>query len=62
MDGWMYGWCLDDYQDGEGGEEETKFDPGYEPDWAVISSVKRAAERVPVRDSGRWRQRPSLPR
>uniref|UniRef100_A0A9J8AK46 TBC1 domain family member 15 n=1 Tax=Cyprinus carpio carpio TaxID=630221 RepID=A0A9J8AK46_CYPCA len=26
---------------GEGGEEETKFDPGYEPDWAVISTVKK---------------------
>uniref|UniRef100_A0A673H9K6 TBC1 domain family member 15 n=1 Tax=Sinocyclocheilus rhinocerous TaxID=307959 RepID=A0A673H9K6_9TELE len=24
-------------RDGEGGEEETKFDPGYEPDWAVIN-------------------------
>lgn len=41
-------------KDGEGGEEETNFDPGYEPDWAVISSVKRAEERVPVRNSGEW--------
>lgn len=59
--GWLIDWlvdglCLDDHQDGEGGEEETNFDPGYEPDWAVISSVKRSEERVPVRNSGRGRQ------
>uniref|UniRef100_A0AAR2IXZ3 Rab-GAP TBC domain-containing protein n=1 Tax=Pygocentrus nattereri TaxID=42514 RepID=A0AAR2IXZ3_PYGNA len=43
-------------KDGEGGEEETKFDPGYEPDWAVISTVKqsREKERPPVRDTGHW--------
>uniref|UniRef100_A0A673XJH0 TBC1 domain family member 15 n=1 Tax=Salmo trutta TaxID=8032 RepID=A0A673XJH0_SALTR len=28
-------------KDGEGGVEDTNFDPGYEPDWAVISTVKR---------------------
>lgn len=57
MDGWIDarndGFCLDNHQDGEGGEEETNFDPGYEPDWAVISSVKRAEERAPIRNSGR---------
>ncbi|TKS91432.1 TBC1 domain family member 17 [Collichthys lucidus] len=41
-------------KDGEGGEEDTKFDPGYEPDWAVISTVKKDREHVPVRDSGQW--------
>ncbi|KAJ3600929.1 hypothetical protein NHX12_031902 [Muraenolepis orangiensis] len=41
-------------KDGEGGEEDTNFDPGYEPDWAVISTVKRAREPVPVRDTGEW--------
>uniref|UniRef100_A0A4W4DXY9 TBC1 domain family member 15 n=1 Tax=Electrophorus electricus TaxID=8005 RepID=A0A4W4DXY9_ELEEL len=45
-------------KDGEdGGEEETKFDPGYEPDWAVISTVKqtRAKEQQPpVRQTGQW--------
>ncbi|XP_073696874.1 TBC1 domain family member 17 [Garra rufa] len=41
-------------KDGEGGEEETKFDPGYEPDWAVISTVKkeRRQEHPPVRETG----------
>ena len=39
-------------QDGDGGEEDDNFDPGYEPDWAVISTVKRAREPVPVRDTG----------
>uniref|UniRef100_A0A8C4I8S0 TBC1 domain family member 15 n=1 Tax=Dicentrarchus labrax TaxID=13489 RepID=A0A8C4I8S0_DICLA len=39
-------------KDGEGGEEDTNFDPGYEPDWAVISTVKKDREHVPVRDSG----------
>lgn len=39
-------------QDGEGGEEDTKFDPGYEPDWAVISTVKKDREHVPVKESG----------
>uniref|UniRef100_A0A671XLI9 TBC1 domain family member 15 n=1 Tax=Sparus aurata TaxID=8175 RepID=A0A671XLI9_SPAAU len=41
-------------KDGEGGEEDTHFDPGYEPDWAVISTVKKDREHVPVRDSGQW--------
>ncbi|NP_001019565.1 TBC1 domain family member 17 [Danio rerio] len=43
-------------KDGEGGEEETKFDPGYEPDWAVISTVKqdRRQEQPPVRETGHW--------
>ncbi|XP_016399813.1 TBC1 domain family member 17-like [Sinocyclocheilus rhinocerous] len=43
-------------KDGEGGEEETKFDPGYEPDWAVISTVKqeRRQEHPPVREKGQW--------
>uniref|UniRef100_A0A8C4IAQ7 TBC1 domain family, member 17 n=1 Tax=Dicentrarchus labrax TaxID=13489 RepID=A0A8C4IAQ7_DICLA len=41
-------------KDGEGGEEDTNFDPGYEPDWAVISTVKKDREHVPVRDSGQW--------
>ncbi|KAM4531720.1 TBC1 domain family member 17 [Odontesthes bonariensis] len=43
-------------KDGEGGEEDTKFDPGYEPDWAVISTVKKDREHVPVKDStaGQW--------
>uniref|UniRef100_A0A672SSD0 TBC1 domain family member 15 n=1 Tax=Sinocyclocheilus grahami TaxID=75366 RepID=A0A672SSD0_SINGR len=33
---------------------ETKFDPGYEPDWAVISTVKqeRRQEHPPVREKG----------
>lgn len=41
-------------QDGEGGVEETNFDPGYEPDWAVISTVKqnRAKEQLTVADAG----------
>uniref|UniRef100_A0A665TFU5 TBC1 domain family member 15 n=1 Tax=Echeneis naucrates TaxID=173247 RepID=A0A665TFU5_ECHNA len=33
----------------EGGEEDTNFDPGYEPDWAVISTVKKDREHVPVK-------------
>nr|XP_057904431.1 TBC1 domain family member 17 [Doryrhamphus excisus] len=41
-------------KDGEGGEEETNFDPGYEPDWAVISTVKKDREHVPVKESGQW--------
>uniref|UniRef100_A0A672LAZ7 TBC1 domain family member 17-like n=1 Tax=Sinocyclocheilus grahami TaxID=75366 RepID=A0A672LAZ7_SINGR len=43
-------------KDGEEGEEETKFDPGYEPDWAVISTVKqeRRQEHPPVRETGQW--------
>ncbi|XP_052402009.1 TBC1 domain family member 17 [Carassius gibelio] len=43
-------------KEGEGGEEETKFDPGYEPDWAVISTVKqeRRHEHPPVRATGQW--------
>ncbi|XP_029913158.1 TBC1 domain family member 17 [Myripristis murdjan] len=41
-------------KDGEGGEEDTNFDPGYEPDWAVISTVKKDREYVPVKESGQW--------
>ncbi|XP_057673464.1 TBC1 domain family member 17 [Corythoichthys intestinalis] len=41
-------------KDSEGGEEDTKFDPGYEPDWAVISTVKKDREHVPVKESGQW--------
>ncbi|XP_034165904.1 TBC1 domain family member 17 isoform X1 [Pangasianodon hypophthalmus] len=43
-------------KDGEGGEEETNFDPGYEPDWAVISTVKKSREKEqpPVRETGQW--------
>uniref|UniRef100_A0A665SWA1 Rab-GAP TBC domain-containing protein n=1 Tax=Echeneis naucrates TaxID=173247 RepID=A0A665SWA1_ECHNA len=41
-------------KDGEGGEEDTNFDPGYEPDWAVISTVKKDREHVPVKASGQW--------
>ncbi|XP_035253985.1 TBC1 domain family member 17 [Anguilla anguilla] len=41
-------------KDGEGGEEETNFDPGYEPDWAVISTVKRERDPTPVRETGQW--------
>uniref|UniRef100_A0A4W6CFV3 TBC1 domain family, member 17 n=1 Tax=Lates calcarifer TaxID=8187 RepID=A0A4W6CFV3_LATCA len=41
-------------KDGEGGEEDTNFDPGYEPDWAVISTVKKEREHVPVKESGQW--------
>ncbi|KAM7387430.1 hypothetical protein PAMA_009852 [Pampus argenteus] len=41
-------------KDGEAGEEDTNFDPGYEPDWAVISTVKKDREHVPVKDSGQW--------
>ncbi|KAF7697740.1 hypothetical protein HF521_004250 [Silurus meridionalis] len=43
-------------KDGEGGEEEPNFDPGYEPDWAVISTVKqsRGTEQIPVRETGHW--------
>uniref|UniRef100_A0A7N6B4K2 TBC1 domain family member 15 n=1 Tax=Anabas testudineus TaxID=64144 RepID=A0A7N6B4K2_ANATE len=40
--------------DGEGEEEVTNFDPGYEPDWAVISTVKKDREPVPVKESGTW--------
>jgi len=43
---------LNPRQDGEGGEEDTNFDPGYEPDWAVISTVKRAREPIPAKDTG----------
>uniref|UniRef100_A0AAY4DGR9 TBC1 domain family member 15 n=1 Tax=Denticeps clupeoides TaxID=299321 RepID=A0AAY4DGR9_9TELE len=41
-------------KDENGGEEETNFDPGYEPDWAVISTVKRdhVREPPPVRETG----------
>ncbi|CAB1457465.1 unnamed protein product [Pleuronectes platessa] len=41
-------------KDGEGGEEDTHFDPGYEPDWAVISTVKKDREHVPVKESDQW--------
>ncbi|KAM9780156.1 TBC1 domain family member 17 [Neosynchiropus ocellatus] len=41
-------------KDGEGGVEDTKFDPGYEPDWAVISTVKKDREHVPPKQSGQW--------
>uniref|UniRef100_A0A8D3DFZ1 TBC1 domain family, member 17 n=1 Tax=Scophthalmus maximus TaxID=52904 RepID=A0A8D3DFZ1_SCOMX len=41
-------------KDGEGGDEDTNFDPGYEPDWAVISTVKKDREHVPVKESGQW--------
>lgn len=30
------------------------FDPGYEPDWAVISTVKRGTEHVPGKETGQW--------
>uniref|UniRef100_A0A674N215 TBC1 domain family member 15 n=1 Tax=Takifugu rubripes TaxID=31033 RepID=A0A674N215_TAKRU len=38
-------------RDGEEGEDDTKFDPGYEPDWAVISTVKKD-QQAAVKDSG----------
>ncbi|KAK5856077.1 hypothetical protein PBY51_007697 [Eleginops maclovinus] len=41
-------------KDGEGAEEDANYDPGYEPDWAVISTVKKDREHVPVKDSGQW--------
>ncbi|XP_041823777.1 TBC1 domain family member 17 [Melanotaenia boesemani] len=41
-------------KDGDGGEEDTNFDPGYEPDWAVISTFKKDCEPVPIKDSGQW--------
>ncbi|XP_041735328.2 TBC1 domain family member 17-like [Coregonus clupeaformis] len=43
-------------KDGEGGVEDTNFDPGYEPDWAVISTVKRdrVREHPPVKDTSQW--------
>ncbi|XP_061566909.1 TBC1 domain family member 17 [Cololabis saira] len=41
-------------KDGEGEEDDTRFDPGYEPDWAIISTVKKDREPVPVKDSGQW--------
>lgn len=41
-------------KDGDGEEEDANYDPGYEPDWAVISTVKKDREHVPVRDSGQW--------
>uniref|UniRef100_A0A671S7K3 TBC1 domain family member 15 n=1 Tax=Sinocyclocheilus anshuiensis TaxID=1608454 RepID=A0A671S7K3_9TELE len=30
------------------GEEETKFDPGYEPDWAVINEVRQWGFSLPL--------------
>uniref|UniRef100_A0A3P8YWB6 TBC1 domain family member 15 n=1 Tax=Esox lucius TaxID=8010 RepID=A0A3P8YWB6_ESOLU len=43
-------------KDGEGGVEDTNFDPGYEPDWAVISTVKRdrVGEHPPVKETSQW--------
>uniref|UniRef100_A0A672ZHB3 TBC1 domain family member 15 n=1 Tax=Sphaeramia orbicularis TaxID=375764 RepID=A0A672ZHB3_9TELE len=41
-------------KEGEGGEEDTNFDPGYEPDWAVISTVKKDRDHAPVKESGQW--------
>ncbi|KAM9393346.1 TBC1 domain family member 17 [Pholidichthys leucotaenia] len=43
-------------KDGEGGEEDTAFDPGYEPDWAVISSVKKERQHAAAttKESGQW--------
>ncbi|XP_029015069.1 TBC1 domain family member 17 [Betta splendens] len=41
-------------KDGENGEEDSTFEPGYEPDWAVISTVKKDREQVPVKESGQW--------
>ena len=36
-------------------EEEPTFDPGYEPDWAVISTVRpRPRHSEPTRGSLRW--------
>uniref|UniRef100_A0A8C8DK03 TBC1 domain family member 15 n=1 Tax=Oryzias sinensis TaxID=183150 RepID=A0A8C8DK03_9TELE len=39
-------------KDGEGGEEETHFDPGYEPDWAVINTVVKDCQPVPIQEAG----------
>uniref|UniRef100_A0A8C8DK50 TBC1 domain family, member 17 n=1 Tax=Oryzias sinensis TaxID=183150 RepID=A0A8C8DK50_9TELE len=41
-------------KDGEGGEEETHFDPGYEPDWAVINTVVKDCQPVPIQEAGQW--------
>lgn len=41
-------------KDGEGGVEDSHFDPGYEPDWAVISTVKKDRPPAPVKASGEW--------
>lgn len=42
-------------KDGEGGVEDSHFDPGYEPDWAVISTVKKdKPPPPPVKNSGEW--------
>uniref|UniRef100_A0A672ZG06 TBC1 domain family member 15 n=1 Tax=Sphaeramia orbicularis TaxID=375764 RepID=A0A672ZG06_9TELE len=42
-------------QEGEGGEEDTNFDPGYEPDWAVISTVKKDRDHAPLLDeNSQW--------
>lgn len=38
-------------QDGDEGEDDTRFDPGYEPDWAVISTVARD-QQAAAKDSG----------
>uniref|UniRef100_A0A8C6T1B2 TBC1 domain family member 15 n=1 Tax=Neogobius melanostomus TaxID=47308 RepID=A0A8C6T1B2_9GOBI len=41
-------------RDAEGGVEDSHFDPGYEPDWAVISTVKKDRPPAPVKVSGEW--------
>lgn len=41
-------------KEGEGGVEDSHFDPGYEPDWAVISTVKKDRPPAPVKASGEW--------
>ncbi|XP_037544630.1 TBC1 domain family member 17 [Nematolebias whitei] len=41
-------------KDGDGGEEDANFDPGYEPDWAVISNVKKDCSHVSAKDSSQW--------
>uniref|UniRef100_A0A7N6C5G1 TBC1 domain family member 15 n=1 Tax=Anabas testudineus TaxID=64144 RepID=A0A7N6C5G1_ANATE len=42
---WQQSRCILHQKKGE--EEVTNFDPGYEPDWAVISTVKKDREPVP---------------
>lgn len=44
--------CLFLLQDDDGGDEDASFDPGYEPDWAVISNVKKDSNHVSMRNSG----------
>ncbi|KAJ0058595.1 hypothetical protein NL108_017555 [Boleophthalmus pectinirostris] len=38
-------------KEGEGDGEDTQFEPGYEPDWAVISTVKRSRAPTPAKAS-----------